>query len=250
MILTHDWNLCFLYSVHQCFSIQSSGIPRWSMFCSLPNPHQVVQVRCNRMQLLTFCLLCLDFFLFSVCLFLSSPSPSLSSSELLLPGWRAGLLIGRLGGCRLIPASAVQSEYSLESSLWNKTHVTFPVSWGDEFIQCTVGGEGADLELLSLCHCASPSEEGSLTSTCSSSCSQERHHIVEDNTMSTALKSTPQSKVDKRNVLQVLQLGKILPCRSLIRDQCFWGTQRVNSQSGTQPEAGGTLCSPSEAWVH
>lgn len=76
--------------------------------------------------MLTRCLVCFSFFFFSVRLLVLSASPSpcpvpvpvpSSSSELLLPATGAGLLVVRLGGWRLIPASAVQSEYSLEESL-------------------------------------------------------------------------------------------------------------------------------------
>lgn len=71
------------------------------------------------------CLGSLGFFLFSLSFFLASfvlSSPS-SSSELLKAWGCAGLLVERFGGWRLMPASAVQSEYSLEESLREENEV-------------------------------------------------------------------------------------------------------------------------------
>lgn len=58
----------------------------------------------------TFFLVCLGFF------FLSSKGFTFSSSEL-LEIFCAACLVCLLGGCKFIPASAVQSEYSLDESL-------------------------------------------------------------------------------------------------------------------------------------
>lgn len=65
-------------------------------------------------HVLTFFLGCFSFLRFG-----SSPFvPFIFSSSELLQIFRAACLVCLFGGCRLIPASAVQSEYSLDESLW------------------------------------------------------------------------------------------------------------------------------------
>lgn len=61
-------------------------------------------------NLQTFFLVCLGFFC------LSSSDFKFSSSEL-LHIFRVACLVCLFGGCKFIPASAVQSEYSLDESL-------------------------------------------------------------------------------------------------------------------------------------
>jgi len=74
--------------------------------------HEVKKTH-KKIKLLTFFLGCLSFLRFG-----SSPFvPFIFSSSELLQIFRAACLVCLFGGWRLIPASAVQSEYSLDESL-------------------------------------------------------------------------------------------------------------------------------------